>query len=278
MKNNKKYIAKGIIIATTMANMPINSLANTIDNYKTENTLNNNIKKDFTRILSAKEKQVSNRSVIQGKECVITLSEGQNVPENLRHNPDGYEIIKVITTGDKKLDETDFTRLRLSLIPKIDLSQAKADSIPNNAFKSSTLSEFKFPQGVTSIGDYAFHECRGFIGDLVIPDSVVSTGEWSFSNSEFTGNLILGDSIESIGEFSFYNCYDFRGDLIIPDSLITVGDYAFYNTGFETLRLGNSVTTIGNHAFAESWNLTGDLIIPDSVTTIGEEAFFLEYI
>lgn len=35
--NNKKIVAKGIIVATVLANTPVDSLANTIEEYKVEN-------------------------------------------------------------------------------------------------------------------------------------------------------------------------------------------------------------------------------------------------
>lgn len=57
---------------------------------------------------------------VEEKVLEITLDTGQYVPD-LTGNPDGYTKIVVTTTGNKKLTLTDYSNLRKSLIPNIDL-------------------------------------------------------------------------------------------------------------------------------------------------------------
>ena len=211
-----------------------------------------------------------------GSVLEITLADGEFVPD-LTGNPGGYDTIRVTTTGSKKLVATDYNNLRESLIPNIDLSQAISDSIPANAFKNAThLKIFKFPYGIKSIGNDAFWNCKGFNGNLVIPDSVTSIGSCAFTDCKgFTGNLIIPNSVTSIGEFAFYLCSGFTGNLIIPNSVTSIGNSAFNGcSGFTgNLIIPDSVTSIGNDTFLNCSGFTGDLIIPNSVTTIGSYAF-----
>ncbi|MCL1921922.1 MAG: leucine-rich repeat protein, partial [Kiritimatiellaeota bacterium] len=111
--------------------------------------------------------------------------------------------------------------------------------------------------------DMSFASCS-FVGDLVIPDSVLeivsaivsesggsskSSGAGAFENTAFGGALTLGSSITNIGGRAFSNCR-FTGELTIPAS----------------------VEDIGNHAFSDC-PFTGDLVIPATVRMVRGFAF-----
>ena len=132
-------------------------------------------------------------------------------------------------------------------------------------------------EGITSIGNYAFHLCSGFTGSLTIPNSVTTIGDRAFDGcSGFKGSLTIGDSVTTIGDYAFYECIGFTGSLTIPNSVTTIGDRAFNGcSGFTgSLTIGNSVTTIGNRAFFNCSGFNGSLTIPNSVTSIGNSAFY----
>ncbi|MBQ8997135.1 MAG: leucine-rich repeat protein [Clostridium sp.] len=321
---NKKNIAKGIVVATALANMPVDSLASTIEEYNMqnidkntkENNIRDGIKKFFAKIvepiedLASKPKEVIkvNKNIVRGSVLQINLDDNDFV-QDLSGNPDGYETVKVITSGSKKLVKEDYDKLRLSGIPKVDLSDAWSDSIPVGAFSSAThLTEFKFPQGiksislgassytqgsfyncknltgslnipnsVTSIGSHAFRDCSGFAGSLTIPESVTNIGTSAFNGcSGFIGSLTIPESVTNIGTSAFNGCSGFIGSLTIPESVTNIGISAFYGCrGFTgSLTIPNSVTTIGDSAFRECSGFTGSLTIPSSVTTIGNDAFY----
>ena len=179
---------------------------------------------------------VENSLVAKSGVLEITLADGEFVPD-LTGNPDGYDTIRVTTTGNKKLVQTDYNRLRTSQIPNVDLSQSVSDSIPAGAFANAThLTSFQFPQGIKSIdspsssSNGAFYNCSGLTGDLIIPNSVTSIGDSAFPGCKgFTGNLIIPNSVTSIGNNAFYGCSGFTGDLITPDSVEAIGTNAFKN-------------------------------------------------
>lgn len=312
--HNKKIIAKGLVFGIVLSNVPVDSMANTIEEYKT-------IKEDKKELISSKENRMKgtynkvsevkntvkvNENIIEGSVLEISLTDGEFISD-LTGNPNGYETIRVTTTGNKKLVAQDYNNLRESGISKIDLSNSNSDSIPAGAFNNAThLIDFKFPQGITSIGGSlnpnhgAFYNCFNLTGDLVIPDSVENIGAHAFSNctglngrlklpeslkiigaqafsqcSKFSGNLTIPDSVTSIGGWAFSNCAGFTGNLIIPDSVKSIDDGAFSGcNGFDGyLRIGVSVINIGPNAFNGCSGFIGDLIIPDLTTNIGLRAF-----
>lgn len=106
---------------------------------------------------------------------------------------------------------------------------------------------------------------------VVIPDSVISIGQFAFQDCTNLNSVNIPNSVVKIGRWAFANCDSLTGLLVIPDSVVEIGERAFYPTNYTGLILGNNVKTIGEHAF--SYPLAGNLIIPDSVTDIGGWAF-----
>ena len=164
------------------------------------------------------------------------------------------------------------------------------------------------PDGVTSIGSYAFRNCSG-LTSVAIPDSVTNIGSSAFSGcsslesmtipfvgakagrtssdayqlpfgyifgtSSYTGGVAIeqyyyGSSTSSLTSYTYY----------IPSSLksvtVTGGNIlygAFYNcNGLTNIRIGIGVTSIGDFAFYSCSGLTS-VAISDNVTSIGNSAF-----
>ena len=97
---------------------------------------------------------------------------------------------------------------------------------------------------VTRIEDGAFMNCQNLVGDLIIPNSVISIGYQTFDNClRFSGNLLIPNSVESIEGYAFNGLNNITGEINIP----------------------NSVVAIGEKAFASFWKITA-FRIPESVT------------
>ncbi len=145
-------------------------------------------------------------------------------------------------------------------------------TIGNYAFYyCNKLTSITIPDSVTTIGDDAFHSCKS-LTSVTIGNGVTSIGKGAFSTCTCLTSVTIGDSVTTISKDAFNHC-DKLTSITIPDSVTTIGDYAFGNcSSLASVIIGDSVTTIGNYAFADC-KLTS-IILPDSVTKIGNYAFY----
>ena len=173
---------------------------------------------------------------------------------------------------------TDYGRERRTIIIPESINGYPVTSIGDNAFYqcSGFIGNLTIPSSVTSIGNYAFYRCSGFAGDLIIPPNVITIGNHSFDYcSGFTGNLVIPSSVTSIGDYAFVGCSGLTGNLTIGSNVTTIGGSAFQGCGFTGgLTIPSSVTRIGHGAFYGCSGFTGSLTIPSSVTAIGGSAFY----
>jgi len=131
---------------------------------------------------------------------------------------------------------------------------------------------FAIPNGITSIGDYAFYLCASLAG-VTIPNSVTSIGYGAFNSCTSLASVTIGNSVTSIGDHAFSSC-TILASITIPNSVTSIGDYTFaLCPSLTSVILGNSVPSIGYMAFYGCTSLTS-ITIPNSVTSIGYSAFY----
>ena len=139
------------------------------------------------------------------------------------------------------------------------------------SFLPAGLTEYTIPDSVTTIGDYAFYNCRS-LTSITIPDSVTTIGSSAFSGCNSLTSVTIPGSVTTIGEEAFYSCSSLTS-VTIPDSVTTIGNYVFYEcSSLTSVTIGDGVTTIGGGAFKGCSSLT-KVTIPKSVTTIGIYTF-----
>ena len=80
------------------------------------------------------------------------------------------------------------------------------------------------PEGVKSIGDYAFSSCRSLTA-ITIPQSVTSIGEAAFSSSGLI-SITIPESITSLERSAFSNCNSLT-TIVLPKKLKNIGSQAF---------------------------------------------------
>ena len=174
---------------------------------------------------------------------------------------------------------------------------------------SLVLGDMTIPDGVKSIGNYAFYGCSG-LTSVTIPDSVRRIGDEAFwgcdgltsvtvpqcvcnrkSSSVFPSayqsitNVVISSSVTSIGGDAFDGCYGLTS-VTIPKSVTSIGVNAF--SGCNQLREvritdiakwceisfdDNPLCHAGN-LFLNGLLVSGDMIIPDGVKSVGNYAFY----
>ena len=148
--------------------------------------------------------------------------------------------------------------------------EGEMTSIPWSDYKIY-IKYVTLPDGLTSIGDYAFYECKS-LTSITIPNSVTSIGWYAFWSCYSLTSVTIGNNVTSIGEWAFSSCSSLTS-ITIPNSVTSIGHYAFqYCSSLTSITIPNSVTSIGEWAFSSCPSLTS-ITIPNSVTSIGYYAF-----
>ena len=156
--------------------------------------------------------------------------------------------------------------------------------IADNAFKDKNyLTEVIIPEGVASIGSYAFSGTG--LKKLFLPESLTGIGSYAFYQTPLK-ELHFGSNIHTIGASAFHGCTSLV-DVYIEDitawaaiefsSMYTnplyYADNLYINDILTTdVVLDEGITRIGKFAFTNFQGLTG-ITIPSTVTAIGDSAF-----
>ena len=156
----------------------------------------------------------------------------------------------------------------------------------------SNVNEITIPEGVTSIGDYAFYNCSSAYS-VTIPESVVSIGVQAFSRCTGLGlinyNAIQCESIPINADIFYMGGRDRSGmQLMIGKNVREIPDYMFSapyfgniqdkayrspNIDYITFEENSACERIGNYAFYFGFELAS-VSLPDTITYIGDYAFY----
>ena len=135
----------------------------------------------------------------------------------------------------------------------------------DSPFYNSNIKSVVIEDGITSIGDYAFYECRN-LTSITIPDSIISIGICTFYNCRSLISIIIPNSVTTIGSSAFSYCTSLAS-ITIPDSVTSIGNSAFRNcTSLENVTIGDSVTSIDSSVFYNCTSLAS-VTIGDGVTS-----------
>ena len=94
------------------------------------------------------------------------------------------------------------------------------------------VKEVNIPDGLTSIGNYAFYKC-GDLTSITIPESVTSIGAYTFYGCNGLTSITIPQSVTSIGSSAFNGC-NLESVKVMTSNPPTIGssgfDYSTYNS------------------------------------------------
>ena len=128
------------------------------------------------------------------------------------------------------------------------------------------------PEGITQVKPYCFYTPNAsdtnfnFTGEVVLPEGVTSIGTYAFMYTNIS-SVVYPSTITSIGNRAFCHCHNLKV-LKVPDTVEKLENYVFHQiTEHEAVDLGTGVKTIGTFNFQKNDNLV-NLTIPAQVTSI----------
>ena len=118
------------------------------------------------------------------------------------------------------------------------------------------------PNGVTSIGTYAFRNCSNFTS-ITIPNSVTSIGRHAFDGCSNLTSATIPHSVTSIGDCAFYGCSGLN-TITIGNGMISIGERTFYSCSdlINFYCYAEQVPSTGNYVFYDSNIASATLHVP----------------
>ncbi len=98
-------------------------------------------------------------------------------------------------------------------------------AIPESTFFMCSFSQIDIPEGVTSVGKYAFSECKN-LTSITLPYHISIIGSYAFQACENLTSITLPYHISIIGSYTFQACENLTS-ITIPDSVTKIGAGAF---------------------------------------------------
>lgn len=188
---------------------------------------------------------------------------------------DGKETLKEVIIGNKITSIPDYCFRSCLEISSLHIP-AQVTSIGSSAFQiykgdqeKAKLTSLTFAPNskLKTIGSHAFFLCP--IQELIFPEGLETIGNYAFgANTNYEGSLDTGNK--------FTDWLLPLNKVYFPNSLKSIGDWAFSSTSISTLEWGSSIKTVGKYAFYDTPNLK-QITIPDTLTEIAEGTFKKRY-
>ena len=143
--------------------------------------------------------------------------------------------------------------------------------------KNTSTGGIAIPDGVTYIGNNAFHSCTS-LSSVTISDNVTSIGDSAFWNCTELKRVIFGNNnkLAFISKNTFSYCPNLA-NIDIPNNVAGIDYSAFYGcSSLESISIPSNVYYIGAYAFKDCTNLTYvtfEDIENSKLQSIGYEAF-----
>ena len=131
------------------------------------------------------------------------------------------DVVKSITIGD------DVTTIGIWGLDDFNVNTPVYNTHIFARMPTNYSGAYTIPDGVTSVGNYAFWRCSG-LTSIIIPNSVTSIGDSAFHDCNGLSSIIIPDSVTSIGKNAFVGCKSLAG-VKLGKGILNIGEDAFGN-------------------------------------------------
>ena len=202
---------------------------------------------------------------------IFTLSPTKNAPSQpstfaatdgnwtytVSNNQATITAYSVNTTGTLTIPNT------LGGYPVVAIGSASSSS--SGVFYNDSFSYVSIPSTITTIGDYAFYNCRSLL-EINLPSNLTTLGKYSFCSCSAITKLTIPGKVTAIGENCFSSCSNLTQlDFATGITNITYGNGAFSCPNITIVNLSNTMTNLPN---LSNCTLLKNLIIPNNIQNV----------
>ena len=144
-------------------------------------------------------------------------------------------------------------------------------AIGGGAFMDSGIRSVVLPEGIVSIGEYAFSGCHS-LESVTLPSTLTELGSAAFNDCQKLDHVVIPAGVKDLMPGVFAACHSLK-NVQLPEGLLTICDEAFeWCYALETIAIPETVTSIGFSAFCQC-NSLKEIRVPDSVVYLQTNAF-----
>ena len=253
---------------------------------------------------------------VNGTDVTSNISNNQLTITDVKENIDVDVVFRNMSVGDTFTAETVEGVLMTFKVTDSKNMICQVGNDTNPAIDVSTTGTVTIPAEVngykvTAIGKKAFWNTYFYVRRFILPEGIISIGNWAFyQESSLLETINIPSSVESIGDRAFANCtklkyvyitdikswcnITFEGvwsnplcyagclylndqkiaNLQIPEGVTKLNSNTFiYYTDLESVTLPSSITSIGNGAFQYCKNLAKVISNINPPFSIPEDVF-----
>ena len=216
--------------------------------------------------------KVATKTTLNGTELTAVNLQAGELAKAIGSHADLTSI--TVTSGT--LNSADWTAIQQNKAALLYLNLGGATYREANLVYSNgttvPLKEVKLPQGITTLGVSAFHNCSS-LTSINLPEGLKSIGVSAFYNCSDLTSITLPEGLQSIGVSAFWTCSSLTS-INLPEGLQSIGVSAFWScSDLTTVTLPEGLTSIGQSAFNACSDLAS-INLPEGLKSIGVQAFY----